>query len=251
MGSIDISDFSAPTQKGWNSYLRSRLFDNMLIEEELFKSRGLLDVRADKIERFRKDYNNKIGTLRITYAFCRYYYGEGIDNSDMDALSNDDIVRLHWFGYYAETYYLKIWSAWDMIVDILNSYYNIGAKDDEGKWGFVQQWLENNKKSVRSEFKRLTNTDDFGKSKDMRNNAAHYAISVFPTYGYKESKKVISLPTLDENYKHIVDENGNDIMETKERRVFTYGQIYTPTADIFKNIKDYTRVCPGMYRDEY
>lgn len=142
---IDNS-FEVPTQDEWNKYLGTDIFDDFrLAGGTLGETSNILQSIAHPcLHEIIQEHNNKVGSLNVTYAFCRHYYDEGIPDDlwfispgskgqsieYFPKFNEEHWMRKYWFNYFSDTYYLKISAVWDSVIEIINEYYGYAFVQD-------------------------------------------------------------------------------------------------------------------------
>lgn len=136
--------FETLSQKEWNKYFSTKIFDDMIIEEN---SSSVSHDPLEKINKLKqceviKDHNNKVGMLKITYALCRHYFDKGIPDEPyyispgkagqsveyFPKFNEEHWMRKYWFNYFADVFYLKISALWDSVYEIIDEFYQYGIK---------------------------------------------------------------------------------------------------------------------------
>lgn len=128
--------FELLSQEEWDKHLESPLFEGMVIDPSIFP------VAQDHVSQmvynlgFRysiRQHNNKVGTLKVSYALCRHYFDKGIPDNPwyispgkagqsvqyMPEFQAEDWMKRYWFAYFSETVYFKLFSIWDSIVGLI------------------------------------------------------------------------------------------------------------------------------------
>lgn len=100
------------------------------------------------------EHNNKVGNLHITYALCMHYYDRGIPDDPwyispgkegqsiqyFPEFKEEHYMRLFWFGYYADVFYLRLATIWDSLIEIINHYYGLDYVSDLRLRSNVMKW---------------------------------------------------------------------------------------------------------------
>lgn len=144
------------SQEEWNHYFSVDLFDEMRIDE------ATLGVSSDIFQNIGRpllhglitEHNNKVGNLHITYALCMHYYDRGIPDDPwyispgkegqsiqyFPEFKEEHYMRLFWFGYYADVFYLRLATIWDSLIEIINHYYGLDYVSDLRLRSNVMKW---------------------------------------------------------------------------------------------------------------
>lgn len=85
------------------------------------------------------ELNNKVGSVKVSYALCRHYYDKGIPDKPyyispgkdgqsvqyFPNFKNKHWMRLYWFNHFADAAYMKLFSVWDSVTEILDTFYGM------------------------------------------------------------------------------------------------------------------------------
>ena len=68
--------FESLSQDEWDKYLSVDFFEDMFIKEgSLGESEDIFqNISTPRLHELIQEHNNKVGSLRITYALCRHYF---------------------------------------------------------------------------------------------------------------------------------------------------------------------------------
>lgn len=169
--------------------LGAALFNNMYIDESVFgvSREGLPDLVHPRLAEMIFEHNNKVGSLPITYALCSHYFDKGIPDDPwyispgkdghsiqyMPLFEDVHWMRRYWFNYFSDTYYLKISSVWDSLIEVMNHYYGLDYKSDFDLKFKVGKWLNDNVPDVYAVIKSVLNDQRHTDAQKYRNLAAH------------------------------------------------------------------------------
>ena len=187
---VDIAgSFEVPSQEEWDKYLATDIFNDMNLEpgtlgesEDVFQNIG-----RPRLHEIITEHNNKVGALRITYALCRHYYDKGIPDDPwfispgsagqsveyFPNFKEEHWMRKHWFTYFADTFYLKISSVWDSIIEIIDEYYQYGIPQDLRFRSEVFKRLKEDNPDLFNVFAELQKNDLYIEAQKYRTEAAH------------------------------------------------------------------------------
>ena len=246
------------SQEEWNKYFSVTLFDEMKIDESSFGISPDVFQNIDKplLHELIMLHNNKVGNLHITYALCMHYFDKGIPDDPWyispgkngtsiqyyPEFEEKHYMRLFWFGYFADAYYLRIQAIWDSIVEILNHYYGLDYEADLRLRSKVLKWLKDNKSEISNEFQAIMNEAIYKEAQEYRTKAAHGTSPSMIQNIMKIEKNVeTEVPDIDKNGRVKVDENGcvvyKKIIATK-RISLTAGD-YTSVTTLKANMENY------------
>lgn len=250
--------FELLSQEEWDTYLGTTLFNGMHIDESAFgvSREGLPDMEHPRLAEMIFDHNNKVGTLPITYALCRHYFDKGIPDDPwyispgkdgsgvqyMPLFEDVHWMRRYWFNYFSDTYYLKISSVWDSVIEILNHYYELDYKSNFWLKIKVEKWLKDNVPDVYDIIESVFKDSKFINAQKYRTLAAHGTSPGTVTNTVTSKKDVwVDVPADGKDGKPLVDVEGHLVMKkVKAKRVVSIGVgDYTNVATIMKNMEEY------------
>lgn len=124
--------FESLSQDEWDKYLGVEFFEDMFIKEgSLRDSEDIIqNISTPRLHELIQEHNNKVGSLRITYALCRHYFDRGIPDDPwyispgkngesvqyFPEFKEEHWMRKYWFNYFADAFYLKMSAVWDSII---------------------------------------------------------------------------------------------------------------------------------------
>jgi hypothetical protein len=247
---MDISipeSFEKPTQEEWDTLLGTKLFNDLRIDEELLPARLdiHLDVKNYNLIQLIKAYNNRVGSLNITYVLCKHYYDKGMpeqhegkDGWYYTNFTKEHMIRRYWFCYYADAFYVQIFSIWDMLLNIINQYYDLGIKIKSG-------FADDIKKGVKKENVKLWNVVEGIYNSELQNKAYGYRIKSAHglSLGEVSSKLVVTVRDT------IISPSGKELLEGEEcdgkrkAKKYSYSieEEYVEPKEVMDNIDSYTK----------
>ena len=243
------SSFELLSQDEWDAYLSVDYFDKLRIDQDALRvsEGGLPNLQSPRLAEMIKEHNNKVGALATTYALCRHYFDKGIPDDPwcvspgshgssmqyMPLFQQEHWGRQFWFGYFSEVYYLKMFSIWDSVIQILNHYYGLNYKSDFRLRSRVMNWLKANSTKVFCLLNEIADTGVHKEAKRFRNAAAH---DVSPN----AVSKTVKCERGKFEYYDGMDQHGRMIKkwDILERISLERGD-YTNVATIMENMGDY------------
>lgn len=132
------------------------------------------------------EVKQRLGDVTISYIFMMYYYEKGIpDKCWYISPSKDghsvqyfpDFAEKHfhikgWFDFYSDTFYYKLFSAWDSVGHMINVAYGLSVK--KVSFSTAVKALNNRRNEILyKRLKELQNSTGFVKAKEIRNDIAH------------------------------------------------------------------------------
>ncbi|RCX17152.1 hypothetical protein DFR58_10846 [Anaerobacterium chartisolvens] len=260
MSDVQIEgSFELLTQDEWDNYLGVNFFDNMNIGIERFgvSMNGFPDISHPRLAELIQDHNNKVGSLVITYALCRHYFDKGIPDDPwyispgkegqsiqyFPNFKEEHWMRRYWFNYFSDTFYMKLSSVWDSIIEILNHYYSLDYPIKLGTRKKVIDWLDKNVKHIASIFKEIEQNQLYINAKDYRNRASHGTSAASVTNTIKSQKDVwTEVHDRDSNGNLRLDENNKPIMKKVKAKSVISMSVgnYTNVPTIMENMEKYS-----------
>lgn len=250
--------FELLTQEEWDKYLDTHIFDDMRIDAGVFgvSTNGLPNLSHPRLSEMIQDHDNKVGSLVITYALCRHYFDKGIPDDPwyispgsegqsiqyMPLFKDEHWMRRYWFNYFSDTYYLKISSVWDSIIELINHFYSLDFPSDLRLRNNVLKWLKTNCSNLHDIFSKIMTEPVYVEAQKYRTSAAHGTSAGTVTNAVKTQKDVwTEVLATDESGKPILDSDGKVTMKkVKAAAVISMGAgHYTNVATIMKNMEDY------------
>ncbi len=184
-----VDSFETLTQDEWDKFLDVDFFENMYIKENaLGASENILqNFFAPRLNELIKEHNNKVGSLRMTYAICRHYYDKGIPDDPwyispgkngesmqyFPEFKEEHWMRKYWFNFFVDAFYLKISSVWDSIIEIINEKYEYGFQQDLRFRANVLKKLKDDNKDLVDLFASIQSDSLYVEAQEYRTAAAH------------------------------------------------------------------------------
>jgi len=248
--------FEILTDEEWNRYLGTTLFDKIKIDLNKFDSYKERIFLYPLLEQSIKAQNNKVGSMIITYALCRHYYNKGIpddpwykspgDNGEsiqyMPEFKEEHWMRRYWFNHFAESMYLKFFSVWDCITELLDIFYGLHIEHNTGFKFNLLKWLKKNKPDV-AEFleDNVFKAPLYIQASDYRNNFTHGIAPSEISNGFILKKdELVDIIKRDADGKPILDDQHRPITEKKKATVLSCkAGDYTIVKTIMDNIDNF------------
>lgn len=255
---INVEDsFELLTQEEWDRYFSVALFDEMTIEEAYMggSSDFFQNFGRPRLQGLIMEHNNKVGNLQITYALCMHYFDRGIPDDPwyispgkegqsiqyFPEFKKEHYMRLFWFGYYADAFYLRISAVWDSLIEIINHYYGLNYASDLRLRSNVMKWLKDNQLAIFNVFQCILQEPVYKEAQKYRTMAAHGNSPSMVQNTMKQQKDVIvEVPDYDENGNIRIDGNGKVInKQVREQKVVsaTVGD-YVMSATLKSNMEN-------------
>ena len=252
--------FELLSQNEWDRYLGVDLFDKMRLDMSRFgvSTEGIPDLSHPRLAEIIQQHNNKVGSLAITYALTRHYFDKGIPDDPwyispgkegqsiqyFPEFKEEHWMRRYWFNYFSDTFYLKISSVWDSMIEILNHFYGLGHPNDLRLRNKVIDWLKQNANDVALAFTGILQNQIYINAQFYRTLAAHgtSAASVVNTIESKKDEWV-DIIDHDASGKILLDDSGRPIMKKVKAKAVISMRVgdYVNVSTILKNMEDYSR----------
>ena len=250
------TSFEIPTFEDQLNLPQKEAIQQLRIEDsELGLSADEFCLDHPKLKEMIREYNNKVGTLMMTYTLVYHYFNKGIPDDKwyqspgtngqsvqyMPDFKEEHWGRSIWFGYFANVFYLTISSIWDSVLEIINHYYDYDFPSDLRLRSTVLKKIKNDHPDVHAIFVEVQSSPIYEIAQEYRTAAAHGTTpnSVTNTICV-ERGEAMPFPQYDENGNPILDNEGKQVVQQRKYRKieFRIGS-YTRTNDIFKNMQDY------------
>lgn len=188
--SKNITDaFEIPTDEEWDRYLSTNIFDKMMIDSNIIKCSDDMNSKMvfTKILSVIQAHNNKVESIKISYALARHYFDKGIPDDEwfvspgingssvqyMPHFNDEHYLIRYWYCFFMEDLYSKVQSMGDTLYLFINEFYEFGI--EEGL-GFVKKVLNKLKTTNPSLYDFLNNShkdENYIKASNFRNNIIH------------------------------------------------------------------------------
>lgn len=260
--------FELLSQDEWDKYLGTDIFDDMRIEDTDLEVSGdiFASLSHPGLHEMILKHNNKVGSLLITYALCRHYYDKGIPDDPwyispgkdgqsiqyMPLFQEEHWMRQYWFNYFSDTYYLKISSVWDSVIEIINSFYSLGYASDLRLRSNVLKWLKTNKPSLYDVFNNIMTEVVYTDAQKYRTAAVHGTSAGTVTNTVKTQSDVwTEVLATDDEGKPILDDNGKITMKKVKASAVISMCVgdYTNVKTIMNNMEEYAKFTGGKIKE--
>lgn len=243
------TSFELLEQTEWNQYLSEEKINSIMIDKSIFdKYVNRIMMHSILVEEI-FELNNKVGSIKVSYALCRHYYDKGIPDKPyyispgkegesvqyFPNFKDEHWMRLYWFNHFADSVYMKLFSVWDSVTEILDTFYDLGIEKNMRFKFKVMDVLKQKDNAIWSFLKRDVLDNELYKRAGMyRNSFAHYTgpSTVSNSYTIQKNKE-IELPE--------IQEDGSAKLIKRKANVLSYSAgDYTYVEDIIKNILEFS-----------
>lgn len=202
---IDItSSFEQPADAEWE-YENHPCVSNLMIDSSTFDTFADSPLLYPQLQEWITCYNNKVGSLRVTYVLCRHYYDLGIPDEPWYTSSSHEAneqvqyfphfneehyTRLFWFNYFAESLYVESLGIWDNIIELINFFFDIDAPSNTQKRHKVVSWLKKNNQDLSDVVNSFFSNECYIKANQYRIDFVHGNSPCQITNQYKYERNI-------------------------------------------------------------
>lgn len=243
---VDVgSSFELLSTEEWEEYLGATLFDKMVIDMKKFSSYQEHIFLYPRLEEAIKGHNNKVGDLKITYALCRHYFDKGIPDEPwyispgkegqsiqyVPNFEEEHWMRRYWFNHFAENLYLKFFSIWDDVMEILNIFFEIDESIQDYRFrANVMKKLKEIQPDIHTYMFGILKEETYIEANKFRTCFVHgYAPSTVTNGFLLEKNKTVSVPILKDGKVKIVEKK---VLASLSCRVGDYTTVKTVMDNI-------------------
>lgn len=235
------------SQEEWDKYLEAPIFNKMIIDIEMFSTYKDRFFMYPRLEEAINGHNNKIGDLRISYALCKHYYDKDIPDNPwyispgkngqsiqyLPDFEDEHWMRLYWFNHFSENLYLKYFSVWDGIIEILNIFYGINEQIQDYRFRMnVMKRLKDTEKKVYDFLDDILKNEIYKEANQYRTDFVHgFAPSTVTNCFRLEENKIMEFP----EYK----DGKVDYVKKKYTRLSCTAGEYTLTTKVMNNAENF------------
>ncbi|MBE6861474.1 MAG: hypothetical protein E7497_01050 [Ruminococcus sp.] len=234
----------------WDKYLSTNIYDKMMINGDIIKCSDdiLSKMVFSKILSIIQAHNNKVGSIKISYALAMHYFDKGIPDDEwfispgkngssidyMPHFNDEDYLIRYWYCFFMENLYGKVQSMCDTLYLFINEFYELGIKESTG---FVSKVLNRIKTTNPALFELLNNSHKdkrYLKASNFRNNIVH---GISPN----EIKNEIILQRNTETVIKKADENGNAVDKKVIASIQVEGRVgdYVTSKELLNCLTDF------------
>ena len=242
--------FELLSQEEWNTYLAEENIDSIYVNKETFDANSdrimMYSILMEEIDAL----NNKVGSIKISYALCRHYYDKGIPDNPFyispgkkgqsvqyfPKFEEEHWMRHYWFNHFSDAVYMKLFSVWDSTTEILDTFYGMGIdKNMRFKFRVMDKLKEINPALWGFLKNDVLGADIYQTAERYRNSFAHYSGPSSVSNSYKiERNKEMTFPEM--------QEDGSVKMVTKKVTAFSCGVgEYTYVENIMNNLLEFSK----------
>lgn len=129
-------------------------------------------------------FHNRISDIKRSYVFLSFYYEQGIpdnkwwiqDNRGQiffpDFEDKHHLIKSN-FDYYADVFYYKMFSAWDILGQIMNISFKLNLKSNKVTFYESHKQIKSINLGVYDNLDLLINNPDYKKAKEIRHALTH------------------------------------------------------------------------------
>jgi len=189
--SADALEF--PTKADWKRICNSSPFQGLFSllaqfeNSEFGKDKKTQDFFAGmELHRYLYEVRQRLGDVARSYILMMHYYGKDIPDKCSDVSPSKDghtfqyyqgFTGRHfhikgWFDFYSDTFYYKLFSAWDLVGHMINVAYGLGIKKSDFSKA-VDALGKKGDEPLHKCLKDLQKSKGFKRAKDIRNDITH------------------------------------------------------------------------------
>jgi hypothetical protein len=144
-------------------------------------------MKLVEVMEFTMQLAHRLDDVIKSYVMLIYYYDKGIPDKEWYASPGKDGVSIQyypkfeeihffvkeWFDFYSDTFYYKIFSAWDIVGHMLNLKYDLNIEEKDIGFRSSVNKLNNKDKNLYSKLEMVRRDPAFEKASQIRNDIAH------------------------------------------------------------------------------
>jgi hypothetical protein len=122
-----------------------------------------------------------------SFVLLRYYFEKGIPDDEWYKSPGDDgssiqyyphfekqhFIIKDWFYFYSDTFYHKLFSAWDMVGHIINVYFKLGIKSERVYFPNAVNGLKEIEVDLWKKLDDILNSSPYQRAKSLHNDVTH------------------------------------------------------------------------------
>ena len=174
---------------------------------------------------------NRVADVRKSYVMLTYYYNKGIPDKEwyispgkegksIQYYPHFDEVHFYikdWFDYYSDTFYYKLFSAWDTLGQMLNVKYDLNLK--EPSFSRVLKELRKCHNILYAKLTKITNNTVFKEAKKIRNDITHNYLPSSTGIAVTKNKRSVGVGIRDYITSDEISDNVRQVITLFERTV--------------------------------
>jgi hypothetical protein len=219
--------FEFPTKDEWRELEESYPFEKLHVSEDYFKytayPEGSLErfSAVPQILTWTVHLQNRLIQTRWSYVLLMFHFNKGIPDDEWfispgkkgESIEyyphfeeEDHLVKAQ-FDYYADSFYYKLFSAWDTLGHLLNVVYELEI--ERASFYKAVRELKTIKPDLYAKLERIIESPDFRKMREFRHSITH---------------------------NHLLGHIGSTVRRVSKNHVTFGGGSYTPSAQIKDNV---------------
>lgn len=188
---MTVNDF--PSQDEWQRIYSTTPFEQLSQKVVAFANQ---DSSERGLSGFEQSVDTKEFLLQLqyrltdtakSYTLLTYFFEKGIPDNEwyispgrsgasIEYFPHFEPIHFlikDWFDYYADTFYHKLFSAWDMLGHILNVQYRLSIKQQSVSFHQAVKKLSDKDKALHAKLDEIRNHSAFREAKRLRNDITH------------------------------------------------------------------------------
>src|SRR5574341_1251062 len=188
---MSVLDF--PSNTDWERIYQQSLCSNFYAQLnpllESFKLGGDIGkfARSIKIKELVWQLHYREVDVAKSFVLLCYYFEKGIPDDEWYKSPGEDgssiqyypnfeekhFIIKDWFDFYSDTFYYKLFSAWDTIGHVLNVYFKLGIKPEQVYFPNAVSELRQANVDLWKKLDDILNSPAYQKAKILRNDVTH------------------------------------------------------------------------------
>lgn len=237
-----------PTQNEWQRLINTKSFP-ALSERVMHwipvssSGEGLLAMTRDiRIRELVLQLQHRLSDVAKSYFLMRYYFEKGIpdeewyhspgkDGASIEYLPHFDeehYLTKEWFDYFADVFYYKLFSSWDIIGHILDTRYRLNIK--RVNFSRAIREIEEKDLSLYTELQKIREHPDFESARQIRNDITHNFSPSSPGLSVEIDDTSASVGVRDYIPANEIRENAQSVLELFERTLMCIEPLFVDSS---------------------
>jgi len=183
--------FTLPDEKQWDKILEANTALRRLSLRIRSRPKSLSDLSGFcsswEYPSWLRLLNNRLSDVRTTYVVARHHFDKGIPDDEWfrspgrNGLSVEYWPNFktkhhyikHFFDYYVDVFYYKVFSALDTLPQLLNAYFQMDVKPGRGAVTKIMKELSHRNETLFQFLDGLQENSTYQTARNIRNDLAH------------------------------------------------------------------------------
>lgn len=228
-----------PSQDEWQEIYSATPFERLsqrIVDLANQSSSGgdLLDFKRDMdTKEFLLQLQYRLADTAKSYILLTYFFKKGIPDDEQHISPGRSRASVEyfphfesihflikdWFDYYADTFYYKLFSAWDMLGHILNARYRLGIIRHNVSFRQAVNKLGKKDKRLYNHLDEIRNHPAFKEAQRLRNDITHNCLPSSTSMSVTLNEKGGSIGIREYTTSATITKNAQDVVDLLERAV--------------------------------